>query len=325
MLPFSPDQSIFLAGHRGMVGSAILRKLHQKGYRNVVTRSKQELDLLNQEAVARFFRETPIDYVVLSAARVGGIVANNTKPADFIYENLSIQNNVIDSARRSGVRQLLFLGSSCIYPKLATQPMKESCLLTGTLEPTNEPYAIAKIAGIKLCESINRQYGTQYRSLMPTNLYGPQDNFSLKNSHVVPALIRKAHEAKITGATEMEVWGSGNARRELLHVDDLADACLFVMGLSDEHYASITKPMQSHINVGTGVEVSIAELAERVCRVVGFSGRLSFNQNMPEGAPQKLLDIDKLSTLGWRSSISLDTGLASTYQWFLDHQGELRG
>jgi len=320
----SSDSSIFLAGHGGMVGSAILRKMQSRGFSNVITRSHQELDLLDQGEVFRFFREAKVEYVVLAAARVGGIVANNTYPADFIYQNLSIQNNVIHGAYQAGVKRLLFLGSSCIYPKLAPQPMKEEYLLTGQLEPTNEPYAIAKIAGIKMCESYNRQYGTHYRAVMPTNLYGPNDNFNISNSHVVPALIRKAHEAKMSAAPAMEVWGSGRVLREFLHVDDLADACLFVMSLDDAVYGDMTDPMLSHINVGAGHDVSIEDLARRICRVVGYEGKLRFNSDMPEGAPQKLLDVTKLNRLGWHAGVGLEEGLAATYRWFLENREGLR-
>jgi GDP-L-fucose synthase len=318
------DSSIFLVGHGGMVGSAILRKMQSRGFNRVITRTRQELNLLDQEGVFRFLREAKVDYVVLAAARVGGIVANNTYPADFIYQNLAIQNNVIHGAYQAGVKRLLFLGSSCIYPKLAPQPMKEECLLTGRLEPTNEPYAIAKIAGIKMCESYNRQYGTRYRSVMPTNLYGPNDNFNISNSHVVPALIRKAHEAKISAAPTMEVWGSDRVLREFLHVDDLADACLFVMSLDDGVYGDITDPMLSHINVGAGHDVSIEDLARRICRMVGYEGKLRFNSDMPEGALQKLLDVTKLNRLGWHAGIGLEEGLAATYQWFLENREGLR-
>ena len=318
------NNKIYVAGHRGMVGSAITAKLKQSGYNNIIVRTRQELDLTSQEETRRFFLQNQMDFVVLAAAKVGGIHANNTYPAEFIYENLAIQNNIIHGAYEGGVSRLLFLGSSCIYPKLAPQPMEERHLLTGYLEPTNEPYAVAKIAGIKMCESYNRQYGTSYRSVMPTNLYGQGDNFNIKNSHVIPALIRKAHDAKVSGAPSMEVWGGGDGRREFLHVDDLADACVFIMQLDDKVYARDTSPMLSHINVGTGEDISIAELARRICQIVRYDGKLLFNTEMPHGAPRKLLDISRLAQLGWKSRISLDEGLKLTYRWFLTHQDNLR-
>lgn len=318
------NSKIYVAGHRGMVGSAIIIKLKQSGYNNIIVRTRQELDLTSQEETRRFFLQNSIDCVVLAAAKVGGIHANNNYPAEFIYENLAIQNNIIHGAYVSGVSRLLFLGSSCIYPKLAPQPMEESHLLTGYLEPTNEPYAVAKIAGIKMCESYNRQYGTRYRSVMPTNLYGHGDNFNIKNSHVIPALIRKAHDAKVSGAPSMEVWGGGDVRREFLHVDDMADASVFIMQLDDEVYTRYTSPMLSHINVGSGEDISIAELARRICGIVGYEGELIFNAEMPEGAPSKLLDVSRLAQLGWRSRISLDEGLNLTYRWFLNHQDKIR-
>ena len=307
-----------------MVGSAILKELHRQGFTETHTRAHGELDLCEQAAVRAFFAAEKIDYVVLAAAQVGGIHANDTYPAEFIYQNLMMEANVIHEAWRAGVRRLLFLGSSCIYPKLAPQPMRESELLTGTLEPTNEPYAIAKIAGIKLCESYNRQYGTHYRSVMPTNLYGPNDNFHSENSHVVPALIRRFHEAKISGAPEVTVWGSGHAFREFLHVDDMARACVHVMGLPDAVYAAHTDPMLSHINVGAGVDVSIAKLAHAIRRVVGFQGRIEFDTSRPDGTPRKLLDVSRLNDLGWKAEIGLQEGLTSTYAWFLEHEDDYR-
>lgn len=310
------DDKIYVAGHRGMVGSAIVRRLQAGGYHNIVTRTHAELDLTNQQAVSDFFDTEKIDHVVLAAAKVGGIHANNTYPAEFIYQNLVMEANVVHQAWANGVQNLLFLGSSCIYPKLAEQPMREDSLLTGTLEPTNEPYAIAKIAGIKLCESYNREHDTNYRSVMPTNLYGPGDNFDLQNSHVIPALMRKFHEAKENGQPNVEVWGSGKAKREFLHVDDMADACVFVMELDAETYKANTQPMLSHINVGTGQDLSIAELAKMIKDVTGFEGNIVYNSDKPDGAPRKLLDVSRLKSMGWTSTIELKTGLQSTYDWF---------
>ena len=307
-----------------MVGSAIVRCLESAGYSNIVTRGRDELNLLSQSDVRRFMQEERPDYVVLAAAKVGGIVANNTYPAEFIYENMMIEANIIHEAYSAGVTNLLFLGSSCIYPKFAEQPMTESALLTGVLESTNEPYAIAKIAGIKLCESYNRQYGTDYRSMMPTNLYGPHDNFHLDNSHVIPALIRKVHDASQSNADSVEVWGTGKAMREFLHVDDLAAACLHVMRLDKEQYESVTEPMLSHINAGTGVDVTIRELAESVAKVTGFKGELRFDTSKPDGTPRKLMDVDKLKALGWNPTYSLVEGLENAYQWFLDNQDQFR-
>jgi nucleoside-diphosphate-sugar epimerase len=313
----SASSRVYVAGHRGMVGSAIVRRLREFGC-HIITRTHKELDLTDQAAVETFFASQEIDYVVLAAAKVGGILANNTYPAEFIYMNIMMEANVINSAYRHGVNRLLFLGSSCIYPKMAEQPMKESALLTGPLEPTNEPYALAKIAGIKLCESYNRQYGTHYRSVMPTNLYGPNDNFELNNSHVLPALIRKFHEAKENGADEVVVWGTGKPRREFLHVDDLADACVFVMALDDGVYESSTEPMLSHINIGTGVDISIADLAGIVRETVGFEGEIVFDTGKPDGTPRKLLDVGKLSSLGWKARIGLREGIRATYRHYLD-------
>lgn len=321
-----PDRSerIFVAGHRGMVGSAIVRKLTERGYENIITRPRDQLDLLDQAAVHRFMADERPDQVYLAAAKVGGIHANNAYPAEFIYENLVVEANVINAAHDAGVAKLLFLGSSCIYPKLAEQPMAEEALLTGPLEPTNEPYAIAKIAGIKLCESFNRQYGRDYRSVMPTNLYGPGDNFHPENSHVIPALMRRIHEARQQGAEEVVIWGSGKPMREFLHVNDMAAACVHVMETGKPDYTGCTAPMLSHINVGTGVDCTIRELAETLSRVIGFDGQLVFDSSKPDGTPRKLLDISKLRTLGWAPGISLQDGLAETYQWFLDNEANLR-
>ncbi len=312
-MSLDPKQKIYVAGHRGMVGSAIIRNLQSKGFRNIVTRTHAELDLTNQEAVKVFFEQEKPDQVYLAAARVGGIHANNTYPAEFIYENLMIQNNVIHQAFLGGVKKLLFLGSSCIYPKLAIKPMGEDALLTGKLEPTNEPYAIAKIAGIKLCESYNRQYGTShgvdYRSVMPTNLYGPGDNYHPENSHVIPALIRRFHEAKVSNAPEVVIWGTGTPRREFLYVDDMADACVFVMNLDKSIYDLQTSEMESHINVGFGSDITIAELASEIAKVTGYQGRITFDTTKPDGAPRKLMDSSKLHRLGWRAKMGLDDGL----------------
>lgn len=315
---------VFVAGHNGMVGSALVRALQRDGNVELVTRNRAELDLTNQAAVQRFLAEERVDQVYLAAAKVGGIHANNTYPAEFLYENLMIQANVIHAAHMAGVQQLLFLGSSCIYPKLAPQPMREDALLTGTLEPTNEPYAIAKIAGIKLCESYNRQYERDYRSVMPTNLYGPRDNFHPENSHVIPAMMRRFHEAKLANASEVVVWGSGKPMREFLHVDDMAAACLHVMNLAPEVYQAHTQPMLSHINVGTGMDCSIAELAQTMKKVVGFAGALKFDSSKPDGTPRKLMDVSRLKALGWQYSITLEDGLRSTYEWFLQHQDKAR-
>lgn len=307
-----------------MVGSAIVRQLSADNTVNVLTRGRDELDLLNQQAVFTFFAEHNIDQVYLAAAKVGGIVANNTYPAEFIYENLTIQNNIIHGAHMAGVQDLLFLGSSCIYPKLAPQPMAETALLTDTLEPTNEPYAIAKIAGIKMCESYNRQYGRNYRSVMPTNLYGENDNFHPENSHVIPALIRRFHEAKLNGDKEVVAWGSGKPMREFLHVDDMAAASIYVMNLDQATYNANTQSMLSHINVGTGIDCTIRELVETVANVVGFTGQISFDATKPDGAPRKLMDVSRLASLGWTAKIALAQGLASTYDWFLAHQDSFR-
>ena len=308
---------IYVAGHRGMVGGAILRQLQARGEDELITRTSSELDLTNQAAVQAFFEAEKPDQVILAAAKVGGIVANNSYPAQFIYENLMMTSNVIHGAYLAGVQKLLQLGSSCIYPKMADQPMAEAALLTGTLEPTNEPYAIAKIAGIKLCESYNRQYGTDYRSVMPTNLYGPGDNFHPENSHVLPALIRRFHQAAQSGADEVVIWGSGKPRREFLHVDDMAAASLFVLDLEAEIYASNTEPMLSHINVGSGSDISIRELAEMVARITGFTGKITQDASKPDGTMRKLMDVSRLAQMGWTSSIALEDGIKGTYDWFL--------
>ena len=316
---------IFVAGHKGMVGSAIVRLLMARGDAEVVVRDRTELNLLDQAAVSAFFQSEKIDQVYLAAAKVGGIIANNTYPAEFIYENLIIECNIIHAAHMAGVNDLVFLGSSCIYPKLAEQPMKESALLTGTLEPTNEPYAIAKIAGIKLCESYNRQYGRNYRSVMPTNLYGENDNFHPSNSHVIPALMRRFHEAKLADTPEVVVWGTGKPMREFLHVDDMAAASVFVAEVAQDVYESCTEPMLSHINVGTGVDCTISEMAHTMAAVVGYQGRIVFDATKPDGAPRKLMDVSTLKKLGWSYSIELNDGLAMTYEWFLAHQDDFRG
>jgi GDP-L-fucose synthase len=315
---------IFVAGHRGMVGSAIVRTLRAKGQTNIVTRTHAELELANQSEVRAFFAEEKPDHVYLAAARVGGIYANNTYPADFIYQNLMVQANVVDAAFQVGVKKLLLLGSSCIYPRLAPQPMAESALLTGTLEPTNEPYAIAKIAGIKLCESYNRQYGTShgvdYRCVMPTNLYGPGDNYHPENSHVIPALIRRFHEAKISNAPTVVIWGTGKPKREFLYVDDMASASVHVMQLDKSVYEQHTSPMQSHINVGFGNDVTIAELALEVARTTGYQGGIEFDTSKPDGSPRKLMDSSRLAALGWQAKVSLQVGLATAYKDFLSKQ-----
>lgn len=307
-----------------MVGSAIVRQLSRNKNVKLITCGRDELDLLNQQAVLSFFAEHSIDQVYLAAAKVGGIVANNTYPAEFIYENLTIQNNIIHGAHLAGVQDLLFLGSSCIYPKLAQQPMAETALLTDTLEPTNEPYAIAKIAGIKMCESYNRQYGRNYRSVMPTNLYGENDNFHPQNSHVIPALIRRFHEAKLANAPTVVAWGSGKPMREFLHVDDMAAASIYVMNLNQATYDANTQPMLSHINVGTGIDCTIRELVETVAQVVGYQGNIEFDATKPDGAPRKLMNVSRLAALGWTANIALAQGLASTYEWFLAHQDSFR-
>jgi GDP-L-fucose synthase len=319
-MPNDLNQKIYVAGHRGMVGSGIVRALEANGYKNVIGRTHAELDLTNQAKVAAFFEQEKPDQVYLAAAKVGGIHANNTFPAEFIYDNLMVQNNVIHQAFLSGVKKLLFLGSSCIYPKLAPQPMSEDALLTGKLEPTNEPYAIAKIAGIKMCESYNRQYGqshgVDYRSVMPTNLYGPGDNYHPENSHVIPALIRRFHEAKVSNAPEVVIWGTGTPRREFLYVDDMATASVFVMDLDKATYDSQTGPMQSHINVGFGSDVTIAELSKAVSDAVGYQGKISYDSSKPDGSPRKWIDSGRLNRLGWSPKINLETGLVRAYQDF---------
>ncbi|MPY18627.1 GDP-L-fucose synthase family protein [Paenibacillus glucanolyticus] len=306
------DSRIYVAGHRGLVGSAIVRALEQQGYHNLVTRTSQELDLREHDRVEQFFDSEGIEYVFLAAAKVGGIVANRDYPADFIRDNLQIQNNVIDLSYRYGVKKLLFLGSTCIYPKLAPQPMKEEYFMTGTLEPTNEAYAIAKIAGITMCQSYNRQYGTRFISAMPTNLYGPNDNYDLETSHVLPALLRKIHEAKENGRQEVEIWGSGQPKREFLHADDLADACVFLMNQYEGN---------DIVNIGCGKDVSIRELAESIASIIGYEGQFVYNTSKPDGTPRKLVDVSRLTELGWRASITLEHGLARTYDHFLEsHQ-----
>jgi GDP-L-fucose synthase len=308
-----------------MVGSAIVRRLQALGYRNILTAGRDVVDLVDQQAVQRFFDERAIDQVYLAAARVGGIHANNTYPAEFIYQNLMIEANLVHAAHAHDVQRLLFLGSSCIYPKLAEQPMLEEALLTGVLEPTNEPYAIAKIAGIKLCESYNRQYGRDFRSVMPTNLYGPGDNYHPENSHVIPALLRRFHEAVQRGDREVVIWGSGAPRREFLHVDDMAAASVHVMELDEAVLRDHTRPMLSHINVGTGEDCTIRELAETVARVTGFTGRLVFDTDKPDGAPRKLLDVSRLAALGWRPRIGLEEGLRDAYAWYVENRADVRG
>lgn len=303
---------IFIAGHRGLLGSAIVRRLETDSYRNLLKRDRAELDLTNESAVATFFRRERPDIVVLAAAKVGGIKANNDFPVEFLLDNVRVQNNVITAAHSNGVRKLLFLGSSCIYPKYAPQPIPERALLTGPLEPTNDAYAIAKIAGIKLCRAYAAQYGENYISAMPTNLYGPHDNFDLRSSHVLPALLRKAHEAKINGSGELIVWGTGQPRREFLHVDDMADACLFLL----RNYDS-----PEIINVGCGEDITIRELGELICEVVGFKGELTFDASKPDGTPRKLLDVSRITALGWQPRIPLRDGIARTYEWFLEHEG----
>ena len=311
------QKRIYVAGHRGMVGSAIVRNLTESSTSRVITRTRAELDLTDQSAVRRFFAVEKPDEVYLAAAKVGGIHANNTFPADFLYENLMLEANLIHEAWRSGVRKLLFLGSSCIYPRMAPQPMAEDALLTGKLEPTNEPYAIAKIAGIKLCESYNRQHGTDFRSVMPTNLYGPGDNYHPENSHVLPALIRRFHEAKASNAPSVVIWGTGTPKREFLYVDDMAEACVHVMNLPHDTYAASTQPMSSHINVGSGEDLSILALAQLVSEVIGYKGKIRCDAEKPDGAPRKLLDISRIRGLGWTPQVGLRTGIERAYTDFL--------
>nr|VFK23609.1 MAG: GDP-L-fucose synthase [Candidatus Kentron sp. LPFa] len=315
---------IYVAGHRGMVGSAIARQLQIEGDCKIITRGHAELDLVNQREVQMFFQDKRIDQVYLAAAKVGGIHANDTYPAQFIYENMIMACNIIHAAHMAGVQRLLFLGSSCIYPKFAEQPIREDALLTGILEPTNEPYAIAKIAGIKLCENYNRQYGRDYRSVMPTNLYGPNDNFHPENSHVIPALLRRFHEAVQIGSDEVVIWGSGTPKREFLHVDDMAAACAHVMKLPLSAYRAGTQPMLSHINVGAGKDCTIRQLAEIIAGITGFTGRLVFDASRPDGMPRKLVDVSCLKVLGWQAKIGLEEGLRDTYRWFENNQACLR-
>ena len=310
------DDKIYIAGHKGLVGSAIVRQLESRGFTNLLTRMHKELDLTNQAQVQNFFQHEKPDYVILAAAKVGGIYANNTYPADFIYQNMMIEANVINSAYENKVKRLLFLGSTCIYPKVVEQPMREDALLTGVLESTNEPYALAKIAGIKLCESFNCQYSTDFRSVMPTNLYGINDNFHPKNSHVIPALMQRFHEAKVNNDSEVAVWGTGEAMREFLYVDDMAEASLFVLELDEKTYQANTKPMLSHINVGTGKDVTIREMAETMKEVVGYTGRLTFDTTKPDGAPRKLIDVSRLTDMGWNYTVDLKEGLNKTYMWY---------
>ncbi|HHY74159.1 MAG TPA: GDP-L-fucose synthase [Bacillus bacterium] len=311
------DAKIYVAGHNGLVGSAIKRQLERQGYERIIVRSSSEVDLRNQASVDQFFQIEKPDYVFLAAAKVGGILANHTKPAQFIYDNLMIQANVIHAAYVHNVKKLLFLGSSCIYPKLAPQPMKEEHLLTGELEPTNEPYAIAKIAGIKMCASYNRQYGTDFLAVMPTNLYGINDNFDLTSSHVLPALIRKFHEAKLNGLDNVEVWGTGQPKREFLYVDDLADACIYLM----QNYHA--RDVGEFINIGMGVDISIAQLAVVIKNIVGYQGQITFNEDKPDGTPRKLLDVSKMNSLGWKSKVVLEEGIRTTYEWYRNHLSEV--
>jgi GDP-L-fucose synthase len=312
------NDKIYIAGHRGLVGSAIVRQLESRGFINLIMRTHKELDLTNQAQVQNFFTQESPDYVILAAAKVGGIHANNTYPADFIYQNMMIEANVINSAYENKVKRLLFLGSTCIYPKAVEQPMREDALLTNILEPTNEPYALAKIAGIKLCESYNRQHGTDFRSVMPTNLYGINDNFHPENSHVIPALMRRFHQAKVNNDSEVVVWGTGNAMREFLYVDDMAQASLFVLMLDEKTYKANTQKMLSHINVGTGKDTTIREMAETMKQVVGYKGKLVFDTTKPDGAPRKLIDITRLKRMGWEYSINIEDGLTKTYNWYLE-------
>ena len=314
------NDKIYVSGHKGLVGSAIVRQLESRGFINLLMRTHKELDLTNQAQVKDFFKQEKPDYVILAAAKVGGIHANNTYPADFIYQNIMIEANVINSAYESKVKRLLFLGSTCIYPKAVEQPMREDALLTDVLEPTNEPYALAKIAGIKLCESYNRQYGTDFRSVMPTNLYGINDNFHPENSHVIPGLMLRFHEAKVNNHSEVVVWGTGKAMREFLYVDDMAEASFFVLELDEEAYQANTKSMLSHINVGTGKDVTIREMAETMKEVIGFKGKLTFDTAKPDGAPRKLTDVSRLSNMGWNYGVNLKDGLNKTYKWYLKNR-----
>jgi len=310
------NDKIYIAGHRGLVGSAIVRQLESRGFTNLLMRTHRELDLTNQIEVQNFFQKEQPDYVILAAGKVGGIYANNTYPADFIYQNMMIEANVVNSAYESKVKRLLFLGSTCIYPKAVEQPMREEAILTNVLESTNEPYALAKIAGIKLCESYNRQYGTDFRSVMPTNLYGINDNFHPENSHVIPALMQRFHKAKISNSKEVLVWGTGNAMREFLYVDDMAAASLFVLELDEKTYKFNTQPTLSHVNVGTGKDVTIREMSETMKRVVGYKGKLTFDATKPDGTPRKLIDVTRLKNMGWEYSVGLEDGLKRTYEWY---------
>jgi len=312
------NDKIYIAGHRGLVGSAIVRQLEVRGFTNLLMRTHKELDLTNQAEVQAFFQKEQPDYVILAAAKVGGIHANNTYPADFIYQNMMIEANVINSAYENKVKRLLFLGSTCIYPKAVEQPMREDALLTDVLEPTNEPYALAKIAGIKLCESYNRQYATDFRSVMPTNLYGINDNFHSENSHVIPALIRKFHEAKANNDAEVLVWGTGNVIRDFLYVDDMAQASLFVLELDEKTYKANTQPMLSHINVGTGIDITIREVARIIKEVIGYTGKITFDATKPDGSPRKIISTTKLENMGWKYSVDLKEGLKKTYDWMIN-------
>ena len=314
------NEKIYIAGHRGLVGSAIVRQLESRGFTNLLTRTHKELNLTNQSQVQSFFKQENPDYVILAAAKVGGIHANNTYPADFIYQNMMIEANVINAAYENKVKRLLFLGSTCIYPKAVEQPMREDALLTDVLEPTNEPYALAKIAGIKLCESYNRQHGTDFRSVMPTNLYGVNDNFHPENSHVIPALMRRFHEAKINNDAEVVVWGTGNAMREFLYVDDMAEASLFVLELDEQTYKANTQSMLSHINVGTGKDATIREIAETMKDVVGYRGKITFDTTKPDGSPKKLIDVTRLKNMNWKYKVDLKEGLRVTYKWYLNNK-----
>ena len=318
------NEKVFVAGHNGMVGSAIVRQLNARGYDNIITASRDEINLLEQVSVHEYFSDMQFEQIYLAAAKVGGIQANNQYPADFIYENLMIEANAIHAAHLNGVNRLLFLGSSCIYPKHAQQPMCEDALLTGVLEQTNEPYAVAKIAGIKLCESYNRQYDHDFRSVMPTNLYGPGDNFHAENSHVIPALIRRFHEAALKKQDEVVIWGSGQPMREFMHVDDMASACVHVMELDSEIYHEHTQPLSSHINVGTGDDCTIRQLAETIASVTGFNGKLSFDASKPDGTPRKLMDVSRLSDMGWTARIELLEGLKETYSWYCQNISDVR-
>ncbi|MBV5320155.1 MAG: GDP-L-fucose synthase [Sulfuricurvum sp.] len=319
------NSKIYVAGHRGLVGSAIIKNLQSRGYTNIITQTHDELDLCNQQAVTEFFNNEKPEYVFLAAAKVGGIVANNTYRADFIYDNLMIQNNVIHQSYLNGVKKLMFLGSTCIYPKNAPQPMCEDSLLTDTLEYTNEPYAIAKIAGIKMCESYNLQYGTNFISVMPTNLYGPNDNFDLETSHVLPALLRKMHEAKMINAPVVEIWGSGKPMREFLWSEDMADACVFLMEKRDfkDTFSTISEIRNTHINIGTGIEISIHDLANLIREIVGYCGELYFNTNKPDGTMRKLTDVSKLHSLGWKHTVELHDGITQMYNWYKNQKGTL--